>query len=173
MGLSDLYKVNFSRAPGSRLSVCRALFAVGFLSYRTLHRSIRSLHQPQSVPTELSGPFDPYPSHNASVRVTSLPNNEAFTELTGYAEQEAVGKKPSELKSGKQKQAFYDQMWALIKGKNLRRGSVMNEAGEVKQCAAISVITGGVEVRVEELYDKPYKCYRHQRELSMFIRNTE
>jgi len=40
--------------------------------------------------------------------------NAAFEKITGYSAQEAIGKKPSLLKSGNQDAAFYAQMWATI-----------------------------------------------------------
>ncbi|MDQ6976193.1 MAG: PAS domain S-box protein [Mariprofundaceae bacterium] len=40
--------------------------------------------------------------------------NAAFTRITGYAPEEALGKKPSILKSGEQDDAFYRNMWHTI-----------------------------------------------------------
>lgn len=40
--------------------------------------------------------------------------NRAFTDITGYAAEEAVGKMPSLLKSGRQNEAFYLSMWASV-----------------------------------------------------------
>ena len=53
--------------------------------------------------------------------------NPAFTRLTGYSLEEAMGNKPSELvKSGKQNELFYQEMWRnLLAGKHWR-GEVIN-----------------------------------------------
>ncbi|MDX8411805.1 MAG: PAS domain S-box protein, partial [Mariprofundaceae bacterium] len=40
--------------------------------------------------------------------------NAAFTRITGYMPEEAIGNKPSMLKSGEQNQVFYAQMWRII-----------------------------------------------------------
>lgn len=40
--------------------------------------------------------------------------NRAFTSLTGYSREEALGKNPRFLKSGCQDQAFYEQMWEML-----------------------------------------------------------
>ena len=40
--------------------------------------------------------------------------NRAFTRLTGYAPEEALGRKPSILKSGKQNDALYHELWRTI-----------------------------------------------------------
>ncbi|MDD5229371.1 MAG: PAS domain-containing protein [Methylococcales bacterium] len=46
--------------------------------------------------------------------------NPAFTRLTGYSLEEAMGNKPSELiKSGEQNELFYQDMWRnLLNGKH-------------------------------------------------------
>ena len=44
--------------------------------------------------------------------------NPAFTRITGYSREEAIGQTPRMLKSGVQDQAFYTQMWeTLLQGK--------------------------------------------------------
>jgi diguanylate cyclase (GGDEF)-like protein/PAS domain S-box-containing protein len=40
--------------------------------------------------------------------------NQAFSRLTGYSAQEAIGQTPRLLKSGKQNAAYYQQLWATI-----------------------------------------------------------
>lgn len=40
--------------------------------------------------------------------------NDAFTRITGYRSDEAIGKTPAMLKSGEQNAAFYEQMWSTI-----------------------------------------------------------
>ncbi len=41
--------------------------------------------------------------------------NPGFERITGYAREEAIGRNPKILKSGKQAQEFYDQMWATLR----------------------------------------------------------
>jgi len=48
--------------------------------------------------------------------------NHAFTRITGYTSNEAIGKTPSILKSGEQSNAFYKRMWDSI-----TRGNVWHE----------------------------------------------
>lgn len=54
--------------------------------------------------------------------------NTAFSRLTGYSSEEAVGNKPNELiKSGLQNEAFYRSMWAdLLEGQHWR-GELINK----------------------------------------------
>jgi len=61
---------------------------------------------------------------DAKARIVSV--NSAFTDITGYSEEEVIGKNPSLLQSGRQDESFYVQMWQSI-GKNGRwRGEVEN-----------------------------------------------
>lgn len=53
--------------------------------------------------------------------------NEAFTRLTGYSEEEAVGKNPRDLiKSGKQPKSFFAALWKTISSGKVWHGKVIN-----------------------------------------------
>ena len=53
--------------------------------------------------------------------------NPAFTELTGYSFQEALGRKPSDLlKSGVQDQLFYEQVWQKLMNQEHWQGEIVN-----------------------------------------------
>lgn len=52
--------------------------------------------------------------------------NEAFTKITGYSAQEAIGKKPTILSSGKQSASFYKQLWQEINEKGQWEGELWN-----------------------------------------------
>src|SRR5690606_16816347 len=53
--------------------------------------------------------------------------NPAFTKLTGYTWEEAVGQTPRILHSGKQDRAFYINMWASIHETGSWRGEIWNK----------------------------------------------
>lgn len=59
--------------------------------------------------------------------------NQAFTEITGYGEEEAVGKKPRILRSGRHDKPFYKTMWASFLETGHWQGEVWNrrKKGEI------------------------------------------
>ncbi|MDP3211748.1 PAS domain S-box protein [Methylotenera sp.] len=59
--------------------------------------------------------------------------NKAFTKITGYSAEDAVGQGPSILSSGKQDKAFYTDMWASINNTGVWDGEIWNrrKSGEV------------------------------------------
>lgn len=52
--------------------------------------------------------------------------NPAFTEITGYSEEEVIGKNPRILNSGKQGQEFYAEMWSSLLQNGYWNGEVWN-----------------------------------------------
>lgn len=52
--------------------------------------------------------------------------NPAFTWLTGYTAEEAIGRNPRALKSGKQDPSFYRNLWDTILSGQVWRGEVIN-----------------------------------------------
>jgi diguanylate cyclase (GGDEF)-like protein/PAS domain S-box-containing protein len=70
--------------------------------------------------------------------------NEAFSQITGYSKAEAVGQTPRLLKSGRQKDDFYKQMWNQLNLKRNWQGEIWNrkKSGEIfPQWLSISVST--------------------------------
>jgi two-component system, cell cycle sensor histidine kinase and response regulator CckA len=52
--------------------------------------------------------------------------NRAFTRLTGYSEEEILGKNPRVLKSGEQPQSYYANLWATISSGKVWQGEIVN-----------------------------------------------
>jgi diguanylate cyclase (GGDEF)-like protein/PAS domain S-box-containing protein len=61
---------------------------------------------------------------DASSRIVTV--NQAFTAITGYGIEEAVGKTPALLRSGKHTEDFYQQMWASLKEAGQWHGEIWN-----------------------------------------------
>ncbi len=59
--------------------------------------------------------------------------NNKFVEFTGYSREEAIGKNPRFLKSGKQSKKFYEKLWKTIKAGKQWLGEFQNrnKAGEL------------------------------------------
>jgi NNP family nitrate/nitrite transporter-like MFS transporter len=52
--------------------------------------------------------------------------NPAFTKVTGYTAEEAVGKYPNILQSGKHDKSFYQKMWESIRNQGYWQGEIWN-----------------------------------------------
>ncbi|MFN4237980.1 MAG: EAL domain-containing protein [Vogesella sp.] len=52
--------------------------------------------------------------------------NPAFSRITGYSRDEAVGQTPALLKSGRQDDDFYRRMWGQLKAQGMWQGEVVN-----------------------------------------------
>lgn len=75
---------------------------------------------------------------------TILTVNPAFTQITGYTEEEVIGKTPKILNSGRQDDAFYSEMWSRILEVGEWRGEIWNRRknGEVyPEFLSISAVT--------------------------------
>lgn len=84
---------------------------------------------------------------NASGEIVEV--NDTFTLITGYLYKEVVGQNPRLLKSGRQSDAFYKQMWQSLLEKGHWYGEVSNrrKSGEVYvQMTSISAIYDEHEV---------------------------
>jgi diguanylate cyclase (GGDEF)-like protein/PAS domain S-box-containing protein len=53
--------------------------------------------------------------------------NDAFTRITGYSREEALGKNPNVLKSGKHDKDFYVRMWDSIRKEGYWKGEIYNK----------------------------------------------
>ncbi|MEX2550518.1 MAG: PAS domain-containing protein, partial [Nitriliruptoraceae bacterium] len=59
--------------------------------------------------------------------------NDAFTQVTGYAYDDAVGRNPRLLRSGMQDDTFYEQLWATVLAGETWSGELVNrkKSGEL------------------------------------------
>lgn len=80
--------------------------------------------------------------------------NQAFTQLTGYSQKEAVGNKPNILKSGSHPASFYKNLWKIILSGEVWKGEVENKRKDGS-------------VYTEEMTITP--VYQTQKEISHFI----
>jgi diguanylate cyclase (GGDEF)-like protein/PAS domain S-box-containing protein len=67
--------------------------------------------------------------------------NPAFTQLTGYSAEEAIGQTPAMLHSGRQGSLFYQQMWNELKEKGYWQGEIWNKRRNGNIYAGLLTIT--------------------------------
>jgi diguanylate cyclase (GGDEF)-like protein/PAS domain S-box-containing protein len=96
--------------------------------------------------------------------------NEAFTRITGYNREEAIGQNPRILKSGRQDKAFYEAMWNALTVPGHWSGEIWNRRknGEVyAELLTISAVRdqqGGAQQYVA-LFSDITSIKEHQRQL--------
>lgn len=77
-------------------------------------------------------------------RIVSV--NRAFTEITGYREDEVLGETPAKMSSGRHDEAFYRDMWSKLAGQGHWQGEICNRRkdGELyTHWISISVVRDG------------------------------
>ena len=67
--------------------------------------------------------------------------NSAFTATTGYTEADALGSTPRILKSGKQSEAFYEELWGTIVCGQVWQGKVVNRKKDGENYPAILTVS--------------------------------
>jgi PAS domain S-box-containing protein len=75
--------------------------------------------------------------------------NPAFTRLTGYSAQEIAGQNPRLLKSGKQDQAFYQNLWETILAGRVWHAEMVNRRKDTSLYTEESTITPVLDERGE------------------------
>jgi len=92
----------------------------------------------------LEGTRDGVMVTDAEARIVSV--NRAFTEITGYTEDEVLGRTPALLRSGRHDEAFFHTLWVTLKSVGHWQGELWNRRknGEVApQWMSISAVRGG------------------------------
>jgi PAS domain S-box-containing protein len=76
--------------------------------------------------------------------------NPAFTKMTGYRPDEAIGQHPSILKSGVQDPAYYEDLWQTIRAGSVWRGELINRRKDgtiyTEQLSITPVLSAGGRV---------------------------
>jgi len=101
---------------------------------------------------------------------TIIDVNDAFTRITGYSRQEALGQNPRMLSSGRQDAAFYTALWRALKDQGHWSGEIWNrrKSGEVyAELLTISVVrdTQGQVLQYVALFSDISAIKTHQSQL--------
>jgi PAS domain S-box-containing protein len=62
---------------------------------------------------------------NANGQIITV--NPAFTRITGYSPEEAIGQTPRLLKSGRHEKPFYDALWHSLNQSGFWQGEIFNK----------------------------------------------
>lgn len=143
-----------------------------FLSYRPMARNFaelkaaqKSLHLAQSV----------FINSREGISITDasgtiLDVNPAFSRITGYSREEALGRNPRMLQSGRQSPEFYAVMWRTLTSQGYWSGEVWNRRkngevyAEILNIGAVHDATGKT-VNYVALFSDITAIKEHQREL--------
>ncbi|OOZ41476.1 hypothetical protein BOW53_03635 [Solemya pervernicosa gill symbiont] len=100
--------------------------------------TIRDLSRARRTKEQLSQSQVVFESTSEGIMITDMrlqivAVNPAFTTITGYTEQEAIGEKPSLLKSERHDEGFYHELWQAVESTGSWQGEVWNrrKSGEI------------------------------------------
>jgi diguanylate cyclase (GGDEF)-like protein/PAS domain S-box-containing protein len=113
---------------------------------RDLRVTIHDITQRKNAEKDLAIAAIAFESQNGIVVTDAkgviLRTNQAFTRITGYSADEAIGKNLSLLKSGRHDEAFYASMWSSIKIQSRWQGEIWNKRKNGEIYAELLTITG-------------------------------
>jgi diguanylate cyclase (GGDEF)-like protein/PAS domain S-box-containing protein len=148
MGLNRAVKV--LQKDGSELDVEISLSPIQTEQGLFFTSSLRDITERKRIEIDLRIAATAFESQEAIVITDTasfiLRVNKAFTESTGYTEEEAVGQKISILKSGRHDAAFYAAMWDSINRTGTWQGEVWDRRknGEIyPKWLSITAVKGG------------------------------
>lgn len=123
-------EVSGMRADGSEFPIELTLAAVKQRGIYTFSAFVRDISERKRAEAELRIAATAFETQE-SMAVTDtnqviLKINRAFTQVTGYSAEEAIGKTPAILKSGRQDARFYQKMWETLERDKIWRGDVWN-----------------------------------------------
>ena len=109
----------------------------------------------------------------ADARGTIIDVNEAFTRITGYSREEAMGQNPRMLKSDRQDKAFYESMWRDLVALGHWSGEIWNrhkDGGVYAELLTISAVrdAAGAVQQYVGLFSDITAIKEHQSQLEHF-----
>ncbi|MCP3867998.1 MAG: EAL domain-containing protein [Gammaproteobacteria bacterium] len=138
---NQLIELQTEKQSGYTKLVAVLLFSmlIGFLVSRGILSRIKQLFaEQQKTEARLRLSATVFESSSKGVVITDtnakiVSVNSAFTDITGYAKSEVLGKDPSILKSGRHDPSFFKDMWSTLKQKDNWEGEIWDRRknGEV------------------------------------------
>ncbi len=107
--------------------------------------------------------------------------NPAFTQMTGYTAEEAIGQNPRFLKSGRQEAAYYQELWSTIAAGGIWHGELINRRkdgslyAEEMQVSPVRGAGGGITgyIAIKQDVTERRKAEETQELLAAIVESTE
>jgi len=136
--IAPMVESRFLRLDGSAMEVEVQGTAIVYGGQPAIHVSLRNISARKQAEEELRLSASVFRHAREGIMITSVDGvimdvNEAFTRITGYSREEALGRNPRLLSSGRQKKEFYSAMWRELSKHGHWYGEVWNrnKSGEV------------------------------------------
>jgi len=149
LGSVPLHELSFQALDGEQIQVESAGAAIVVDGQSAVMTVAREVTQRKKAEASLRVAAIAFESHEAmfvaDANQVILQVNQAFTRVTGYSAEEAVGQTPLLLKSGQQDAAFYADMWSTLNRTGYWQGELWNrrKSGEIyPEWLAISAVLG-------------------------------
>ena len=138
--------------------------------------TMRDITEHKRVEEELRITASVFDNSHDAIMITDTNNNiidvnPAFTRITGYTHEEAIGRNPKFLSSGHHNGVFFTKMWEALKQDKAWRGEIWNrrKSGEIyAELLSISVICdmNGKEQRYVSVFSDISQIKAHEDELN-------
>jgi len=136
--VEPLVQTRFVRLDGQTFDVEVQDTPIVYAGQDAVHLSIRDVTQRRQIEQRLELAASVFNHSNEGIIICALDGtifdvNEAFTRITGYSRDEAMGRKPEFLRSGHHKPSFFDNLWRNLQEKGYWAGEIWNrrKTGEV------------------------------------------
>lgn len=131
-GQSDQYELELDRKDGARITVLvsgqprmeEEQFAGAVVVFTDISSRVRTERQNQLQASALDAAANAILITDREGTIEWV--NPAWTDLTGYSREEAIGNNPRILKSGEQDETFYANLWNTILAGEVWQGEVVN-----------------------------------------------
>lgn len=170
------FETRHRRKDGTIFDVEVSGFPLELEGKRVLFNSSRDITQRKLLEEKMLVTASVFNCSQEAIVITDASNNiidvnPAFTRITGFCQNEAIGKNPKILSSGRQDKTFYEAMWQSLNAQKSWRGEVWNrrKSGEVyPEMLSISVLcdSEGKVLRHVAVFSDISNLKAHEAELS-------
>ena len=144
--IPPMVESRFLRLDGTAMEVEVQGTAIVYGGQPAIHVSLRDISARKQAEEELRLSASVFRHAREGIMITSVDGlimdvNEAFTRITGYSREEALGRNPRLLSSGRQKKEFYSAMWRELAEHGHWYGEVWNRNKNGEVYAAMQTVS--------------------------------